>query len=136
MESTVLNSLFAPLVLTPEQYYDNRRNDTAVRPIKRLMLAILEDALWCLHHHADAKNGEPQLLYREAERWFSQEDQTALLSFNLCCETLGIEPDYLRSSLRRWRETQSHNGHPRLGRRAPAARDRAISPRFATRGEG
>ena len=43
MESEIMDtgSLFAPSILTPGQYYDERRDDSALRPIKRLMLAIL-----------------------------------------------------------------------------------------------
>jgi len=47
-ESSEVTSLFVPSILTPDQFYDARRDDSAMRPIKRLMLAILEDALRCL----------------------------------------------------------------------------------------
>jgi hypothetical protein len=127
-KSAELRSLFAPLVLTPQQYYDDRRNDIAIRPIKRLMLAVLEDALCCLNKHANAHNGEFRLAYRETVQWFYSEDEKVLFSFNVICQTLGIEPKYLRSGLRRWREMQSSDlNQRRVGRRSPATRDRSIS---------
>ena len=127
-ESAELNSFFAPLILTPEQYYDDRRNDSALRPIKRLMLAILEDALSCFHKHATAEKGARRLMYREAEQWLCCESRDALFSFGTVCETLVIDPDYLRSGLRQWRAKQSADeSEHRVGRRSPVMRSASIS---------
>jgi hypothetical protein len=126
-ESAELGSLFAPSILTPEQYYDELRDDSALRPIKRLMLAILEDALRCLHKHADAKNGARRRTYREAEQWLCGDSGNALFSFTVVCETLGIEPEYLRSGLRQWRGIgpRGESGQ-RVGRRSPVMRNGSI----------
>jgi hypothetical protein len=133
-ESAELGSLFAPSILTPEQYYDLLRDDSALRPIKRLMLAILEDALRCLHKHADAKNGARRRTYREAEQWLCGDGGNALFSFTVVCETLGIEPEYLRSGLRQWRETgQRGEGGQRVGRRSPVMRNGSIFAGSAAR---
>jgi len=127
-ESAELRRLFAPLILTPGQYYDERRDDSALRPIKRLMLAILEDALICLRNHANAKNRKHQLMYREAEQWLCREGGNAPFSFGMVCETLGIEPNYLRSGLRQWSETQPRReSGQRVGRRSPVMRNSSIS---------
>jgi len=126
-ESAELNSLFAPSILTPEQYYDERRDDGTMRPIKRLMLAILEDALRCLHKHAEAKNGARRRMYREAEQWLWGDSGNALFSFTIVCETLGIEPEYLRSGLRHWRNSEPRgDGGQRVGRRSPVMRNGSI----------
>ena len=126
-ESAELGSLFAPSILTPEQYYDERRDDSALRPIKRLMLAILEDALRCMHKHAGAKNGGRRRMYREAEQWLCGESGNAIFSFTVVCETLGIEPEYLRSGLRHWRETELRGeSGQRVGRRSPVMRNGSI----------
>jgi hypothetical protein len=127
-ENAELGRLFTPLILTPEQYYDERRDDSALRPIKRLMLAILEDALICLRNYANTKNRKHQLMYREAERWLCRDGGNAPFSFVTVCETLGIEPNYLRSGLRQWGETQSRGeGEQRVGRRSPVMRNGSIS---------
>ena len=57
-ENGVLGSIFVPDVLTPEQYYDSRRDDSRIAPVKRLMMAVLEDALRCFQNNADAKSGQ------------------------------------------------------------------------------
>ena len=133
-ESAELGTLFAPSILTPDQFYDERRDDSTLRPIKRLMLAILEDALRCLHRHADAKNGARRRMYREAEQWLSGEGANALFSFTIVCETLGIDPDYLRSGLRQWRAKQSADeSEHRVGRRSPVMRTGSIFTGGTTR---
>ena len=120
-ESVDMGSVVAPLILTPEQYYGERRDDGSL-PVKRLMLAVLEDAL-----NANAKNRARQLMYWEAEQWLCQEAGNELFSFSMVCETLGIAPDYLRSGLRQWRQRQSRGENERrLGRRSPVARDSSI----------
>jgi hypothetical protein len=127
-------SRFAPLDLTLEEYYDEQRSDIRVRPIKRLMLAVLEDALNCLDKHANAKHGDCLRIYREAEQWFCRNDDDSIFSFSTVCETLGIEPNYLRSGLRRWRDTHSGGRNEnRLGPRAPVARDGSMSIQISGR---
>ena len=41
-ENGAFGPLLVPNVITPDQYYDSRRDDSALRPVKRLMLALLE----------------------------------------------------------------------------------------------
>lgn len=126
-ESSDLSSLFAPSILTPDQYYDERRDDSVLRPIKRLMLAILEDALRCIQRHADARSGACRRMYREAEQWLCSESGNALFSFTMVCETLGIEPKYLRSGLRQWRKMQPHGDTgQRVARRSRVVRNGSI----------
>jgi transposase-like protein len=122
-ESSEVSSLFAPSILTPDQYYDERRDDSAMRPIKRLMLAILEDALRCLQKHAGARSGARRLMFREAEHWLCSERGNALFSFTMVCETLGIEPEYLRLGVRQWRKMQPRGDlGQRVARRSPVVR--------------
>jgi hypothetical protein len=126
-ENSEGSSLFAPSILTPEQFYDERRDDSAMRPIKRLMLAILEEALRCLQKHAGAKSGARRLMYWEAEQWLYSEGGNALFSFTMVCETLGIEPEYLRSGLLQWRRMQPRGDlGQRVARRSPVVRNGSI----------
>jgi hypothetical protein len=126
-ESSEGSSVFAPSILTPEQFYDERRDDSVMRPIKRLMLAVLEDALRCLQKHAEAKSGARRLMYWEAEQWLCNERGNALFSFSMVCETLGIEPEYLRSGLLEWRKMQPRGDiGQRVARRSPVVRNGSI----------
>src|SRR6266851_2887873 len=105
-ENSALGNLFVPDVLTPEQFYDSRRDDSNIRPVKKLMMAILEDALRCFQNNADAKGGPRKRLFSEAEHWLCGEGGEGPFSFETVCETLGIEPQFLRSGLRDWRSQQ------------------------------
>ena len=50
----------------PGQYYEGvRRDDPATGAIKRLMLAVLEDALRCLQTHAEAPKQLRQRLWQQ-----------------------------------------------------------------------
>jgi hypothetical protein len=136
MESkrTQTDELSAPLDLTSGEYYHEQRSDIRARPIKRLMLAVLEDALSCLDKHANAKQGDCLRIYREAEQWFCRKGDDSIFSFGTVCETLGIEPNYLRSGLRKWRDMQSGGRNEnRLGPRAPVARDGSMLIKISDR---
>ena len=127
-ENSSLGSLFVPDVITPEQFYDSRRDDSTVRPVKKLMMAILEDALRCFQNNIDAKSGSRKRLFQEAEVWLCGEGGEGPFSFEMVCETLGIEPEYLRSGLKEWRRQQLDGMFTRrLARRSPVVRAGRIS---------
>jgi hypothetical protein len=127
-ENGALGSIFVPDVITPEQYYDARRDDSAIAPVKRLMMAVLEDALRCFQNNSDAKSGPRKRLFAEAEQWLCGEDGDGPFSFDTVCETLGIEPGFLRAGLREWRGQQLAGiAARRLARRSPVVRSGKIS---------
>lgn len=127
-ENGALGSIFVPDIITPQQYYDARRDDSAVAPVKRLMMAILEDALRCFQNNADAPSGPRKRLFNEAEQWLCADKGDGPFSFETVCETLGIEPQYLRSGLRDWRNQQLAGvSARRLARRSPVVRSGKIT---------
>lgn len=127
-ENGVLGSIFVPDVLTPGQYYDSRRDDSTIAPLKRLMLAVLEDALRCFQNNAGTKSGARKRLFAEAEQWLCGEGGDGPFAFETVCETLGIEPSFLRSGLKEWRAQQIAGVSPRrLARRSPVVRSGRIS---------
>ena len=127
-ENSALGNLFVPDVLTPEQYYDSRKDDSEMRPVKKLMMAILEDALRVFQNNCDAKSGSRKRLFQEAEQWLCGEGGEGPFSFEMVCETLGIEPGFLRSGLKEWRRQQLEGiSIRRLARRSPVVRTGRIS---------
>jgi transposase-like protein len=127
-DNSTLSSLFVPDMVTPEQYYDQRRDDSPIRPLKRLMMAVLEDALRCFQNNAAAKSGPRKRLFSEAEQWLCGDGGDGPFSFETVCETLGIEPHFLRGGLKQWRERQlAGGGARRLARRSPVVRSGRIS---------
>jgi hypothetical protein len=127
-EDGVHGSIIVPDVLTPEQYYDARRGDGAIAPVKRLMMAVLADALSCFQKNSDAKNGPRLRLFNEAQQWICGEQGDGPFCFSTICETLGIEPGFLRSGLKDWRHQRSAGiSARRLARRSPVARSSRAS---------
>jgi hypothetical protein len=79
---------------------------------KRLMLAVLADAIHILLRDAAAPGRRRQQLFVEAESWLGSEDGTWPFSFVNVCEALGLNPSYVRQRLARCRtarrEPSSH----------------------------
>lgn len=128
MESSATAGSFSD-ALTPEQYYDGiRADDASSRPIKRLMLAVLEDAMRCYQTYASSRNPVQRRLFVDAERWLMDRTAGGVFAFETVCENLGIEPSCLRAGLRRWRLQQLDGMHPRrLARRSPVTSASRIS---------
>jgi hypothetical protein len=99
-----LASLFQPDTLMPAQYLDTYRRKTHLEPEKRLMLAVLEDAIACFQKYLLVRDGKGREMFRDAEEWILEEDSKWLFSFENVCEALGYNPAYLRGGLKRWKE--------------------------------
>jgi hypothetical protein len=128
-ENSAIAHLMTPDTLTPGQYYDGLRADDAyARPVKRLMLAVLEDAMRCYQTYARSRNRAQRRLFVEAEAWLMDRGADGAFAFETVCEALGIEPSCLRDGLRRWRAQQMDGLNPRrLARRSPVTRVGHIS---------
>ena len=125
-ENGVLGSLFVPEIMTPAQFYDGRRQENdEFTPIKRLMMAILEDALRCFQNNAGATSGRRKRLFLEAEEWLCGTGGEGPFSFNMVCEALGIEPEFLRNELLRWRAGTAERGDSASARTALPGRQTA-----------
>ena len=98
-------SLFQPDVLVPSQYLATTRSKTYREPEKKLMLAVLEDALFCFQNGLLSKdNKKKRGLSHDAEEWIIEDGDESLFSFNELCELLGFNPQYLRKRLLRWKQ--------------------------------
>jgi hypothetical protein len=75
------------------------------QPECRLLWAVLENAVDAYMKYATATSRRGKRLFREAEDWIWRDDPTWLCSFVSICHVLGVEPEYVRRGLRKWRET-------------------------------
>jgi hypothetical protein len=73
------------------------------QPEKRLMLAVLEDAVSDFQKYATASSGRGRRLFVEADTWFKSDSTDRLLDFENICQALALDPSFVRDSLRRWR---------------------------------
>ncbi len=103
-----ISSLFQPDTLLTEQYLDTFRRKTHLEPEKRLMLAVLDDAVACFQKYFSAQKPKEKALFQEVEEWFMEKESDWCFSFENICESLGLDPDYLRKGLKQWKERQQH----------------------------
>ena len=89
--------------ILPSQFDDLRHNSDAIAPEGRLMLAVLEDAVYVYQRRARLRDTRSRRLFRETEEWFASDEATSPFCFLTICEMFGFDPDYLRAGLRRWR---------------------------------
>lgn len=97
-------SLFQPDILIPGQFMATTKSKTHRDPEQRLMLAVLEDAVWCFQNGLRSKDKKKKELSREAEEWLTQENSNWLFSFNEICDLLGFEAKYFRKRLLSWKK--------------------------------
>lgn len=127
-----LPRLIEPEILLPSQFFDRFRGGRLLEGERRLMLAVLEDGVSCFQKCAGATRPRGRRLFREAEDWFLEQDAAWPFSFESICSVLGIDADYFRERLKRWKEqilSQSPEARTKVTRvRLRAARRHKILP--------
>lgn len=96
--------VFQPDLLLPSQFFTALRGRSQGDGQRRLMIAVLEDAIECFQKYVDAKDSRGQQLGTEAEEWFLTDEPNWLFSFANVCETLDLNPAFLRQGLLAWKE--------------------------------
>jgi len=111
MEQT-MDSLLQPDTLLPAQCLETIRRENHLDPEKMLMLAVLEDGVICFQKYISTQDEKGKRLLSEAEEWVLMEQNGDwLFSFDNVCETLGLNPDYIREGLLRWRYFRLREGN-------------------------
>ena len=110
--------LFEPDVLLPGQFFSFFRKEAGFDRERRLMLAVLEDAIDCFQKYAHTDDLRGKQIFAEAYDWIMSGDKRWLFSFENICDTLEINADYVRRGLREWRE---RGGLPRRAKLAELA---------------
>src|SRR2546425_6988195 len=95
-----------PETILPSQFFDRFQIDASLQPEKRLMLAVLEDAVGTFQKYVTSFTRRGQRLFTESEEWFAASATDWPFGFENICEALGLEPAYIRTGLARWREAQ------------------------------
>ena len=103
--------------ILPTQVTLGARWDGDTSGPRALMLAVLEDALWCIEAGRRRRTFSARRLAADAEAWLLSDDRDWPFSFLNICEVLGFEAGTFRARFRR-----SGNG------RADARRIRLRAP--------
>lgn len=102
-EEKMVDSLLQSDTFLPARYLETICRKIHLDPEKKLMLAVLEDGITCYHKYISTRDGEGKRLFGEAEEWFLMEKNgDCLFSFDIICEALGINREYIREELLRW----------------------------------
>jgi hypothetical protein len=98
-----LAGLFQPDMLLPSQYFDRLRRRSEYDAERRLMIAVLEDAVDVYRKQAGAREHRGRQLFADAEEWIENRDRTWLFSFENICDVLDIDASYVRRGLHEWK---------------------------------
>ncbi|HLK11319.1 MAG TPA: hypothetical protein VKW76_08055 [Candidatus Binatia bacterium] len=91
--------LFEPETMLPTQFFGRVVHRTRDSGERRLMAAILEDAVHTMMVYDRGYRRGPREL-REARRWIESRDRRWIFSFERICEALDIDATCLRRALR------------------------------------
>ena len=122
--------MFEPDTLLPEQYF-TLLGRKPLQGEKRLLLAMLEDAVHCFQTYLLAKKPHERRLFQEAEEWIVSTDGLWFFSFENICDVLGINPGRMREALTAWKEEQTL----RYARHGEALVDVALSVEIPARAD-
>lgn len=123
--NSIVECVFQPSTVLPSQYFDSR--PTELSPEKRLMFAVLIDAMRCLEIGLTKPASRKRAL-AEVEWWLFRARGDQLFSFDSVCAALEIDPDQLRRGLLRWRGQKLAGKTFHMIRRCPVA----LCPRLST----
>lgn len=114
--------------LLPAQFW-TQTGDPRSEPEKRLMVAVVEEAMAVILNGAGSSCEERSSAVREARLWFASDDRGGLFTFASICDVLGLEPARIRQALAAWERRKHGFRRPRL--QAGRGRHQVGAPRRA-----
>ena len=99
MYDDFLARILEPDIFLPSQFYGSAGLSRKLEGEKRLMIAVLKDAVECLEKYRGSRSSIGQIQYQSAIEWVEDTDTEWLFSFNNICDLLGFDPEYLREVL-------------------------------------
>ena len=96
----ILEEEFDPLM--PAQWFADAGRAAAMQPEKRLMFAVLSDAVDIVMTPHGTTNIRRRMLFHETAAWIRSDDREWPYSFVNLCDALGFDADRLRAGLARF----------------------------------
>src|SRR5438309_4534222 len=104
-ETHQLDSEFSQAeAILPLQFHGSRRGIRSIEPLRRLMVAMLVDAVRCFQTKIEADRPSTRQDFAEVRRWIFSDDENGIFSFRAVCEALEIDSHTIREGLVRWQE--------------------------------
>jgi len=108
-ESMVDDNEVEATVILPVQLTDMQFRGSELQAEKRLQVAVLADAVATLARAASDTTPRGRELFAEVDEWFASDVAAGPFSFMAICDSLGMEPAYVRRGLR---QLQTQDGAP------------------------
>ncbi len=86
--------------LVDGKYWRVYRQGESYNAERKLMFAVLLDAIQTYQKFSDSKSTRGKILHREAEAWFWSEESEAVFSFVNICDVFGLNPGAFRRHLK------------------------------------
>jgi hypothetical protein len=99
MYDDFLARILEPDIFLPSEFSGAGGLSRHLEGEKRLMIAILKDAVECLNKYRGARSSSGLSQYQNALEWVEDKGTEWLFSFNNICDHLGFDPDYFRQVL-------------------------------------
>jgi hypothetical protein len=128
----LLESELAPESILPAQLGDRPFGGARIQPEKRLQVAVLADAVLTFHRWAGGERARARCLFAEVEAWFASEDTDGPFTFITICDSLNLDPAYIRRGLRDWHPYLEATAKRKrsLGREGIGTRHQVVLPRL------
>jgi len=97
-------NLFEPDTLLPAQYFAAFAREGGLVRERRLMLAILQDAVECYQKYALARDPRGRMLFEDAFEWIESREREWPFAYENICEVLSLNAEYIRRGLSKWRQ--------------------------------
>ena len=114
MYDDFLARILEPDVFLPSQFYGTSGLSRKLEGEKRLMIAILKDAVECMDKYRDARSSLGRSQYQSAIEWVTDNSTDWLFSFTNICDFLGFDPEYMREVLLKRENKYDKPARPRV----------------------
>ena len=104
-------SELVPDQMLPVQFVELLQRPSEQTPELRLMAAVLEDAIRTFCRFAGSQALGSRRLFKETAEWFETSVVSWPFSFENICDALGLEAEWIRRLLRRWRGSRTSTTH-------------------------
>ena len=95
-----------PKLIRSGQFRGNRRRENKTEPLRRLMAAVLCEAVNRFQGNLFHTSLYSRCEFVEAEFWLFRDQSKALFSFNNVCDFLSLDPQHIRRQLSSWHRRQ------------------------------
>ena len=87
-----------PRAILAAQFFTHRERRNAQSSIRRLMYAILEDAVSV--YTSEVRSSRQSRTFQQSRRWIDSNDRAWVFSFLRICEALDLDPEYILRGVR------------------------------------